>query len=102
MDINIYTPLTEEAYTELYRIAYPIIQTGGFPSGNSPDQVHARNVIWNNYKVLTGDNSTQPGCGSCPGVQKYWIQAMNVIDEYIFRIEKEKEGLSTANEKNIE
>jgi hypothetical protein len=38
-------------------------------------------LIWNAYQRIQGVNTTQP-CG-CPSAAKYWIEAMNVIRNYI-------------------
>lgn len=38
-------------------------------------------LIWNAYQRIQGVNTTQP-CG-CPSAAKYWIEAINVIRNYI-------------------
>lgn len=39
------------------------------------------NRVWNSYQRISKDNSHQP-C-SCPSAAKYWITAVNVINDYI-------------------
>jgi hypothetical protein len=38
-------------------------------------------LIWNSYQRIQQVNTTQP-CG-CPSAAKYWIEAVNVIRDYI-------------------
>jgi len=38
-------------------------------------------LIWNAYQRIAQVNTTQP-CG-CPSAAKYWIEAINVIRNYI-------------------
>ena len=42
---------------------------------------HEMGLIWNAYQRIAQVNTVQP-CG-CPGTAKYWVEAMNVIRNYI-------------------
>ena len=44
-----------------------------------PDNQMGR--VWNSYQRISKDNSHQP-CG-CPSAAKYWITAVNVINDFI-------------------
>jgi hypothetical protein len=42
---------------------------------------HQMNRVWNSYQRISKDNAHMP-C-SCPSAAKYWINAVNVINDYI-------------------
>ena len=42
---------------------------------------HEMGLIWNAFQRIEGVNTPQP-C-SCPSAAKYWIEAINVIRNYI-------------------
>ena len=42
---------------------------------------HEMGLIWDAYKRIAQVNTVQP-CG-CPGTAKYWVEAINVIRNYI-------------------
>jgi hypothetical protein len=95
---SIFTPLTEEQFEEMFNVADPLIESGKFPYGNSQNEEHQRNVIWNHYKLLSGDKSTPP-C-TCVTTKKYWAKALDTLHDFILIVDKRREALFTAS-KNI-
>lgn len=97
---NIFLPLTEEQFEELFNIADPIIESNKFPFGNSNEEQQKRNTIWNYYKLISGDKGNPP-C-ACSSTQKYWLQAIEAIRDFILIVDKRKESLSTASKNPIQ
>ena len=93
--MDIYSPLTEGEYKELFPIADAIIQSNGFPYGSSNGEINQRRIIWHYYKRINPQGGNEPcACGS---TQKYWQEAMNAIRSYILLVDKRQEELSTEN-----
>lgn len=97
---NIFLPLNEEQFEEMFNIADPIITSNQFPFGNSKEEQNKRNTIWNYYKLISGDKGNPP-C-ACSGTQKYWIRAIDVLRDFIMIVDKRREELSTASTNNIQ
>ena len=93
--MDIYSPLTEGEYNELFPIADGIIQSNGFPYGSSNGEVNQRRIIWHYYKRIVPTAGNEPcACGS---TQKYWQEAMDAIRSYILLVDKREEEISTEN-----
>lgn len=93
MDINIYEPLTDVSYKEMYEVVNPI-------TAQLPNDGYRLSVIWNNFKLITGRTDAQP-CG-CKSTVKYWAEAVDTLKHFINNVELKKESLSTESKKNIE
>jgi hypothetical protein len=91
--MNIYEPLTEDAYKEMYNIVNPI-------TGQLPNDGYHLGVIWNNFKLITGRTDAQP-CG-CKSTVKYWAEAVDTLKDFIYNVELKKESLSTESKNHIE
>jgi hypothetical protein len=42
---------------------------------------HQMGLVWNSYQRIARVNTVQP-CG-CPGTAKYWVEAVNTINNFI-------------------
>ena len=91
--MNIYEPLTEDGYNEMYNVVNPI-------TAELPNDGHRLSVIWNNFKAITGRTDAQP-CG-CKSTVKYWGEAVDTLKSFINNVELKKESLSTENNNHIE
>lgn len=69
MNQEIFTP---EEYTNLKNVMGTI--THHIPENQM-------GLIWNSFQRIQKVNTPQP-CG-CPGSAKYWVEAVNVINDYI-------------------
>ena len=63
---------TQEEYTNLKNVMRSITH-------HIPEQ--HMGLVWNAYQRIEKVNTQQP-CG-CPSAAKYWVQAVNVINNYI-------------------
>jgi hypothetical protein len=71
-----YLPYTEAEYIE-------IVETIQSISTHIPND--KMGWVWNNYKRISGDHSTQPcSCGSASG---HWIKAVNTIKDFVKKVE---------------
>jgi len=76
MSENKFHPYTEEQYIELKQKIEPI--KDWLPENLLP-------YIWDNYKLLSGSTENRP-C-SCGSAAKHWIKAVNVIKDFISKVE---------------
>jgi hypothetical protein len=91
--MNIYEPLIEESYKEMYDVVNPI-------TAQLPNDGYRLGVIWNNFKLITGRTDAQP-CG-CKSTVKYWAEAVDTLKDFIYNVELKKESLSTESKNHIE
>jgi len=91
--MNIYEPLTEDGYKEMYNVVNPI-------RAELPTDGNRLGVIWNNFKAVTGRTDAQP-CG-CKSTVKYWAEAVDTLKDFINNVELKKESLSTESKNHIE
>ena len=75
MSQDIFTP---EEYTNLKNVMGSI--THHIPENQM-------GLVWNAYQRIEKVNTMQP-CG-CPGAAKYWVEAVNVIRNYITKQENQ-------------
>jgi hypothetical protein len=68
----IQTIFTQEEYTNLKNVMSTI--THHIPENQM-------GLVWNAFQRIQGVNTPQP-CG-CPGSAKHWIEAVNVINNFI-------------------
>lgn len=88
---SIYTPLTGVQYKEMFEVVNPITETA-FPYGSSGNESHQRDVIWNHYKIISGDTGTPP-C-TCRTTLKYWNDALRTLKKFIESVELKKQEIS--------
>lgn len=88
---SIYTPLTEVQYKEMSEVVNPISEIA-FPYGSSSNESHQRDVIWNHYKILSGQSGTPP-C-TCRSTSKYWLEALRTLKTFIESVELKKQEIS--------
>lgn len=89
--MNIYEPLTEVGYKEMYDIVNPI-------RTELPNDGHRLGIVWNNFKAITGRTDAQP-CG-CKSTVKYWAEAVDTLKNFIINVELKKESSFTES-KNL-
>jgi len=91
--MNIYEPLNEDGYNEMYNVVNPI-------RAELPNNGNHLGIIWNNFKRITGRTDAQP-CG-CKTTVKYWAEAVDTLKDFIRNVELKKESLSTENKNHTE